>query len=171
MEAKKQLQMRLLDYYKFGRTGDAVKDKVKEVALDCEFIGLPLGDCAEKILADMSSFHVITAFIDMGIIENLRTYTSAVKQAQKDHADQSITKGEFAKQYIEYLNTLTKSPSMSKAQLKTLGEAMDLMGVPLAEHLAGVTFCSYQLGRLHAIANMGIIHKIYETKNIILGED
>jgi hypothetical protein len=171
MEKKKQLQMRLLDYYKFGRTEEQAKEKIKEVAKDCNFIGLPLGDNAEAILADMSSFHIITAFIDMGIIENLRTYTEAVKIAQKEHYDSKMTKAEFTKQYLAYLDDFTKSRSMSIQQVKNLGEAMDLMGVPLAEHLSGVTFCSYQLGRLHAIANMGIVHKIYDTKKIILGED
>lgn len=164
----REIQTRLLNHFRFGSGEDGAKVKVKEFAMDMNFLGIPIRDNADAFFNDTASTQKLIMLFDMGHITTIRNSCEAIKSKHESYNGEAITKADFQSQYIEYLNHKTRSRGMSVDLLKKLGSNMKDFNCPIGEHLNGYVMESSKLGRLQALSALGVMDTILESKNDIL---
>lgn len=170
MDEKKELQSRLLRYFQFGNISEDAKDKVKCLAEDLKFLGLPIAENIDKINNNIADFNALVVLSDMHIIKDIRESIIFIKEKNEENPSGGVVdKNQFQSQYIEYLTQFCGSKNEAIAQLKKLGNNMKDLDCPLGEHLEGAVFASARLHKLYRLSTMGTIDKVLSLIKIIKG--
>lgn len=170
MEEKKELQNRLLRYFKFGNNDEEAKAKLKCLALDFEFFDLKLGDNVDKINEHIAEFNSLILLSDMHVMRQIRESITFIKEKNEENpSGVKIDKNQFQEQYLAHLDKSSISRAESIAQLKRIGGNMKDLGCPIGEHLEGVVFGSRQFQTLYTLSMTGLIDKVLQNINVIKG--
>lgn len=167
MDKIKEFQGQLLRYFVFGNTEEQAKAKVKRLAEDFAFLGIPIRENIDSIMANTLAYTTLMQFSDLGFISEIREHVSRIKERDEYNKDGNITKAEFTAQYLKYLEGTFGSMLMARDRLKTLSEQMKRFNCPIGDHLNGYVIESNRLGKLMACSSMGIMAKILENVDII----
>lgn len=163
MERVKDIQGQLLRYFRFGSTEDGAKDKVRSIAKDLEFLGIPIREYSEQLYSDANTFNELIMFSDMRLTTQIRENIEEIKNKQEYSSEQTpIPKDVFQTQYISHLQDKCKSRSMAIDQFKKLAHDMKALGCPMGDNLNGIVIESARLGHLQAMSGTGVITKLLE---------
>lgn len=167
MEKVKELQGQLLRYFNFGNNEDIAKAKVKKFSEDLTFLGIPIRDNINDILANTMAYTTLMQLSDLGFISEMREHIDVIKKSNEEFGFNKVDKAEFTAQYLKHLEGTFGSMLMARDRLKTLSEQMKRLGCPLGDNLSGYVRESSRLNKLMVCSSMGIISRILENVDII----
>ena len=168
MEKIREFQGILLRYFKFGNSEDEAKVKVKKFSEDLTFLGIPIRDNIDNIMANPNAYTLLIQFSDLNYISSIREHIEDIKFKHNHYSEQSpVDKAEFASQYIQFLTGVFKSQEKARSVLKLLGEQMKELGCPIGDNLTGYVMESNRLHKLMTLSSMNVISKILEQVKII----
>lgn len=167
MEKVKLFQGQLLRYFKFGSTEDEAKAKVKILAEDFAFLGIPIRSNIDSINGNPNDYVILMQFSDMGFIKSIRDDIDRIKLRNKELSHESIDKSEFTAQYLNHLELQFKSKEIARTRLKALSGHMKSFNCPIGDYLNGYVVESKRLNKLMVSSSMGIFDKILYSVDTI----
>lgn len=167
MDKVKEFQGQLLRYFKFGNSEEDAKLKVKILAQDFEFLGIPIRDNIDSIHSNTTAYTTLMQFSDLGFIREIREHVDVIKIKNEEFKDNNINKADFTAQYLKHLEGTFGSMLIARDRLKTLSEQMKRLSCPIGDYLNGYVIESTRLNKLMICSSMGIVSKIFENVDAI----